>query len=428
MLTDFRKRLVLVALLVLSGRMPAFAQGGVGAMEGTPVGDIGVKLSDTSILHVGVAAEGGYDSNVFYNDSQSQSSAVMQIVPSFNITNNGRDGKAHSTAVYILGANLTYREYINADQNIRDQRAFIPRLVGTLAVNGDKLTFNLGNSFVRSQEPPYYPTTMMGQPTGLITQDNNQANIGVGISPGGGRLTLTVRYSNILDYYETQYTFASNMTHDGLLDVSWKWLPKTALFLQGGASYIHFFNTSDPNMFDTRQNSTQVRGLAGLRGLITPKSTVNLQLGYETAFYSGGNPNPSGIANFSALLDIGYLATLLSRADLVVQHGFRNSPVIGNFYDTDSVALSYSHALGALVGGLHGSFEWRRYQNYKNAENVSVDRHDLLFGAGVSFDYFIQRWFYGGVTYQLTLDRPSNDPAAVAYTKHQVFARLGLAY
>ena len=41
MLKGCCKRLVVVALLVLGGGAPAFAQNGQGAMEGTPTGDIG---------------------------------------------------------------------------------------------------------------------------------------------------------------------------------------------------------------------------------------------------------------------------------------------------------------------------------------------------------------------------------------------------
>jgi hypothetical protein len=442
MLTGSRKGLVVAALLILGSRSRAFAQTGVGAMEGTPSGDIGVKLSDTNILHVGVAAEGGWDTNVFYNDTAPQGSAVLRIIPSFNITNNGRDGEPRSVAVYTLGANLTYREYLSDKEEVRNQRAFVPRVVGSLAVTGEKVRLTLGDSFTRSEEAPYFaPPVTPGQspPSGLIIRDTNIGNIGVGLSPGGGRFTFSLRYSNALDYFESQYTYASNMTHDGMLDISWKWLPKTALFLQGGAAYIHYLNPNNPGFSptDPRQDSTQVRGLLGLRGLITPKTTLNLQAGYQTAFYKASNDpaaspteNPSGTSNINALIDIGYMPTLISRANLTLQHAFHNSPVIGDFYDSDSAALGYSQQLGRLVGALHGSFEWRRYHNYVNPlmPPAIIDRNDLLFGGGVNFDYFIQRWFYGGLGYQVTLDRPNNDSGAVAYTKQLVFARLGLAY
>jgi len=435
MLTDWRKRLVVAALLLLGSRAPAFAQWGMGAMVGTPAGDIGVKLSDTNILHVGVAAEGGYDTNVFYNDQTTatnpngpQSSAVVRVIPSFIITNTGRDGTERSAVVYTLGANLTYREYINDNQNIRNQRAFIPTAVGTLALNGSKMRLSLGDGFSRVEEAPYFE----GGET--IKRDVNQATAGLSVSPDGGRLTFGLRYANALDYFESGYKYASTMTHDGMLDLSWKWLPKTALFLQGGTTFIHFLNPSISmdaagQPLSPREDSIQVRALTGIRGLITPKVTTTLSVGYATAFYDNNSKNPSGVSNFSGLLDVGYMPALQSRLGLTLQTGFRNSPVIGNYYQVESATFSASQGLGRLSVGAHGSVEYRSYQNYV-LMGMEIPRKDLLFGVGGAVDYFIQRWFYAGATYQLSMARQYDDNTgtAVPFTKHQIFARLGIAY
>jgi hypothetical protein len=407
---------VIAALAALAGSVPAFAQN---AMTGGPQGEIGVKVGETNVLHVGVAAEAGYDSNVFYNDDAAHSSAILRITPSIMMTNSGRDGKPHSAAIYTLGANLTYREYLNANEQIRSQRAFIPTFVGTLAINGEKTRFQLGDTFIRGEEAPY----IEGGET--IKRDTNQASATVGFSPGGGRITLSLRYTNVLDYFESAYTYASNMTHDGMIDLAWKWLPKTALFIQGGAARIHYLNPSDaPSPALARDDSTQVRGTAGLRGLITPKTTLGISLGYATAFYPAGSPDPSGVSNFSAQLDVGYLPTLLSRLGLTLAHGFRNSPVIGDYYQVETAALAYNQALGQLVAGAQGSFEYRQYQNFVDA------RKDTLFNAGISLDYYIQRWFYAGASYGVQLARQQDDSAntGVPYTKQLVFARLGIAY
>src|SRR6185436_16594746 len=142
-----RKSLIVIAALAGAGiSTRAAAQN---AMTGAPTGDIGVKLSETNTLHVGVAAEAGYDSNVFYNDQATQSSAIVRVTPSFMVTNNGRDGTARSAAVYTVGANLTYREYLNESENIRRQRAFVPTAVASLVLNGEKTRLNLGDMFTR---------------------------------------------------------------------------------------------------------------------------------------------------------------------------------------------------------------------------------------------------------------------------------------
>jgi hypothetical protein len=442
MLTGVRKRLVFTALLLLSNGAPAFAQ--QSAMVGTPAGDIGVKVGENAVMHAGVAVEGGYDTNVFYNDNTvvndvdvgRQGSATLRVIPSFMITNSGRDGSVRSDAVYSVGANLIYREYINDDPTVRDQRAFIPTAVGTLAFGTAKVRLSLADSFSRSEEPPYFP----GQPT--IKRDINQGSIGVGISPGGGRLTTSLRYSNAFDYFETSsgYGYASNMIHDGMLDLAWKWLPKTAIFLQGGVAYVHFLNPDANGVLpnQARVDSVQVRGMTGLRGLVTAKTTVGLSLGYNTAFYQtppAGTmvSNPSGVSNFAAALDVGYIPSLLTRVGLTLQHTYRNSPVLGNFYDTDAATLSVNHSLGRLVVTLNGAFEYRRYHNYfvtlpGEATPTLFPRKDTLVGGGLAVDYYIARWIFCGASYTLGYLNPSDDPTAVAYTKQQIFARVGVAY
>ena len=58
-------------------------------------------------------------------------------------------------------------------------------------------------------------------------------------APGGGRLQGLLRYTNTIDWFETEYLKAANsMGHEGMLDMSWRWLPKTALYLQVRQGYI----------------------------------------------------------------------------------------------------------------------------------------------------------------------------------------------
>jgi hypothetical protein len=429
MLKSCRILSVVVATFVV---WPTAARAQQNAMSASPQGDIGVKLSEKSVLHVGVAAEAGYDTNIFYNDNLANdpttagtpnSSAVMRVIPSFLITNNGRDGKPQSTLVYSLGANLVYREYLNQNENVRAQRSFVPSAVGTLAFKGEKSSFSLSDMFSRSEDAPYRPTDKP------IIRDTNQATAIVGISPGGGRITTSLRYNNQFDYFETQtYRSASSMTHDGLLDVSWKWLPKTAIFLQGGGGFVHYLEPAAPGSAITaREDSAQVRAMTGLRGLVSPKTTVNLGVGYATAFYETQS-NPSGLSNLLVQLDVGYMPTLMSRLNLQLLHGFRNSPVIGNYYDFEAAELRFSHQLGQLVAGLSSAFEYRRYRNYRDAMGATLNRRDVLLNGGVNVDYYIQSWFYAGASYNVGLSRPDGDPAAVTYTKQQILARLGVAY
>src|SRR4051812_26290692 len=50
----------------------------------------GIKLSESSMLHLGISASAGYDSNVFYNDQNKISAPILAVTPSLAITNRTR--------------------------------------------------------------------------------------------------------------------------------------------------------------------------------------------------------------------------------------------------------------------------------------------------------------------------------------------------
>jgi hypothetical protein len=209
------------------------------------------------------------------------------------------------------------------------------------------------------------------------------------------------------------------MGHDVMLDASWKWLPKTQLYLQGASGYTHYLN--EPGQGDpTRFASVPVRVIAGLRGLLTEKVAVNLGVGYATAFYDGGE-QPGGLSNLAGLVEINYKPTVFTDFTLGYRHEFRNS-IVSNFVDVDAIYLGIRQAIAQRISvQAYGRFELRRYSG--------IDRSDSFALGGLTADYFVQEWFYAGIAYVLMYNQSEGDPnLAVNYAKHQVFFRLGFIY
>src|SRR3954469_12077134 len=69
----------------------------------------GLLLSDGAILHAGVTAEGGYDSNVFYDDTPGNKydSSLLRLTPFAEITNTSRNGEVPSGLFFDARATLT---------------------------------------------------------------------------------------------------------------------------------------------------------------------------------------------------------------------------------------------------------------------------------------------------------------------------------
>ncbi len=92
----------------------------------------GVQVSESTLLHLGIGAEAGYDSNVFYAETGQKGSAIARIVPFLELTNAARNGAVASEVFFDLGAALIYREYLSSDPDIKHQRAFMPSVYGNL--------------------------------------------------------------------------------------------------------------------------------------------------------------------------------------------------------------------------------------------------------------------------------------------------------
>jgi hypothetical protein len=388
----------------------------------------GVQLSEGTLLHAGVGAEAGYDSNVFYNDTGARSAAVLRILPFVELTNAARNGAIPSDLYFDVGAALTYREYLSNDSDIRAQRAFMPSAYGNLEFGRvQSMGFSLTESFSRTEDPPYVSNA---EP---ITRDVNQASAGVRWAPGGGRLASVLRYTNTIDAFETDnLRVANSMGHLLMLDMSWKWLPKTALALQVSQGYISYFNSENG---DSKPTSLPLHVMAGIRGLITAKLNVNIMAGYANGFYDTVRPGPSGFrGNFTVGADVTYRPSILTSIALGYRRDFQNA-ILGDFYYLDAVYLNIGQAIAGRLGfGFSARYESRSFQNIHLADNSYISRHDNFWQVGANLDYHIRDWTYVGVAYSLMSNSSDYeqmsalDPGRVNYVKQLVFARVGVTY
>jgi hypothetical protein len=381
-------------------------------------GPIGAKLGEGALLHLALGADIGYDSNVFYEHYSPTGAAVAHVTPAVDLSNGERDGSVPDGVFYDLGASLTYREYLSGGKDVRDMRAFNPNVGGLLRFSSRQtLSLSLSDNFARTEDPPY------SSKEAIITHDRNIGSIEFKVAPGGGRIQLLLRYNNVLDLYETTgYQYANNMGNEGVLDLSWRWLPKTAFFMQVAQGVVTYLK---PDSTHPEVASYPLRATAGLRGLLTEKLGLNLAAGYANGFYASGN-TPSGFGNVVLVGELTYNMSLTSKAGLGYRHDFQNSPFIGNYYNMDAVYAAFREYIGGRVAtAAYARFENRAYQ-------VTPSRTDQVVIAGLTADYVIQRVFYIGVGYTLTLARTNNTDAlnngGVDYTKHLIVGRLGVVY
>jgi hypothetical protein len=266
-------------------------------------------------------------------------------------------------------------------------------------------------------------------------RDSNMAMAQAQWAPGGGRITGLLRYSNTMDFFEgSGFRYATSLTHQLLLDVSWKWLPKTAVFLQAFQGYVTYLN--QPTMGPAKSSSYPLHAVVGLRGLITPKTSLMASLGYANAFDQSGTSTSGFFGSSYVDLQAIFTPSLLNRVTVGYHQDFVNS-VISSFYYDYSVYASYvQQVAGRLAVDLSARLSHRTYEGL--LFDPTSSRSDNVLTAGATMDYFIRNWAYVGAGYSLAADLTDyhvpgaggmpGAGAAVSYTKHQVFVRLGITY
>jgi hypothetical protein len=443
-----RRLALIIAVFALAGARRAAAQDVSIGYQGLPYkapgeNKTGINLAEGVLLHVGAGAEAGWDSNVFYGSSSVPGSVISSGILRFSgfgqLTNAIRSPQAqgpeqHPGISYDARAGLTYRRYTSSDPNVEHFRsAFMPNAGLSLATGAGVLSFMLSDSFIRLEDPPYLGVGATA--TNPITRDNNIAAVQGQWSPGGGRITTTLRYTNTIDIFEAtsgfSFSYASSLTHQLMLDASWKWLPKTALFIQASQGYVTYLSSNPKG----KVSSYPLRVYAGLRGLITPKLTVSAALGYVNAFYASGATTSGFLGSSYVDVQAIILPSLLNRITLGYHQDFVNS-VISNFYYDYSVYASYvQQVAGRLALDVSGRFSHRNYEGL--LFDMGNSRADNVLIGGVTLDYFIRNWIYLGAGYGLTTDLSNSHlpgpggagtGTPVDYVKHQVFARLGITY
>ena len=390
--------------------------------KATGESNTGIQLSEGLLLHSGIGVEAGYDTNVFYSDTGAQGSAIVRVMPYLELTNATRTGPVSRDVTFDGRVGLQYRHYFSDAMDIQPYRdAWMPNAGVSLGFGGGgQFGFGVADVFARIEDPPYANGGMATG--GGIDRYNNQASIEGRWAPGGGRLSTLLRFTDMYDYYVGQYSYASALTNTLMLDVAWKWLPKTAVFFDAQQGYVDYLNNTV-----AKRSSFPLRVTVGLRGLLTEKTSALLQVGYANGFYSGGGSTGGFLGSTFAELALTIRLTQLSRLVIGARHEFINA-VISNFAYEDTAYISYVQQIaGRLSLDLSGRYAYLSYRGtFVDMTQQATGRADNLFQVGAALDYFIRNWVYLGVGYSL-LDN-SSSISVDSFVKQQVFARLGVTY
>lgn len=396
------------------------------ALQARAAGDQGFKIGEAGRLNLKLELAGQYDSNVFYSQAGAAvAGSVVDVIPGFEMQVAG-----NTVSAKLTGA-LDLKQYVTKEaQDL--SRVFGSASLGA-AVNRDGMVgLELIDAFSHSDQ-----TASLSVAQAIIA-NYNDLRLAVPMRPGGGALTLTLSGQWVREAFETYVLalgcnpavnptcLAGNIgaygynEYGGTAEVSWKFLPRTALVLGG-----NYFQRSPDDLSVSREvHGLRVSG--GLAGLVTTHLAVTLKGGYGTA----SSPETASLPRVSYSTWLGnaelqYVTQGPLGAKLGYLHDFRADP--GTTYAVYALSRAYLEGRVQLAGRLtiRGTLGWDSLDYVINGVTSSI----VSFAPAV--DYEIMRWVSAGASYTLT-SRSSGGLAspvpAFDYTRHLIALRVVFAY
>jgi hypothetical protein len=194
------------------------------------------------------------------------------------------------------------------------------------------------------------------------------------------------------------------------LDVRWKFLPKTAITLEGR------FDSRTYNAGSPSPKASLLKAEAGLAGLVTPKVATVLKVGWGKDFSS------SGANTILAMAELTYLMSETSKMKLGYLRNLEPVPTFGVY--TDDRAYLEARVLTNGRATLHGTAAFDNL-TFHSASN----RTDKTFTLDVGPEYQFLPWLIGAAGYVLgTRSSNTSGAASVNFTRHEAYVRATFIY
>jgi hypothetical protein len=405
----------------------------------------GIKLGDRLLLHLGLAAEFRYDDNAFFQ-AKSQNPAggfQFRLLPSVDLaTRQARDGSG--MVDFRLHAGMAYSEFITNREVLEVHRSFGVDAGALLTLwPGGRFNLSFFDNYVRTTQLPYGPEIYN------LDRDTNQLGVRMQYSPGGRRLILGLTYVFGIDFFERDTFQAFNLfTHSLALNISWKFFPKTALYLQASETVTRYQNHSPSSDFD-QPDSNPFHIELGVMGLITPKLSANAWIGYGNGFYvynqaaiaAGKQVDAGSPSTAVGGLSFTWKPTLLSTGSIGYKFDYANS-LVGAYYNAHQTWLSWTQLIWRFSAFLRLGYQNIQYfgvppvaQSVPNGDG----RRDNFINFDLRVDYPFKPWLVASLGYDLQYNdtsaklitmpmTPTIGLIPLNYLKNEVWLRLSVLY
>ncbi|HET9551434.1 MAG TPA: outer membrane beta-barrel protein [Anaeromyxobacteraceae bacterium] len=413
-MSSLTTRMALAALL-LGSASPAWAGAGNGIRFGGSEGR----------LHPFLELEGRYDSNVYVNAFGTQASDfIVHTRPGLTLEVPGE------LATVELTAQLDWAKYLGADDAAtKDLSKLYAESQLRVGVNEKGTVALLVEDLFRRSDRPQALSFNAG-----VISNFNDLSLAVPWHPGGGALAVTVNGGWSLETYQQFFSgfVCSGSTSPlcntdnlsklgynelrGGLEVRWKFLPRTAVVVSGGA----FKRLPNDTAFSL--DAAGYRAQAGLTGLITPHVAATIEAGYGSTF----STTPS-LGTWLLTADAEWLPTETASVKVGYAHDYAVDPGLLQtaLYDVHRVFLDAKQQLA-------GRFTLKAKASLDRLGFAGSSADTVLLRAEPSVEAEATRWLRFALAYAFT-DRASSNQAGFTlpardYSKSEVWLKAVFTY
>lgn len=368
----------------------------------------GLLIGETR-LHLGIGLEGGYDTNVRYQpDKYATPDAQLNIKPVLEL-------KTPEKAIsFELGTKLNIIKYFGIEDEQTSEHSTLNADANASLIFNPKgqVRFILSDIFSRNNDP-------RSDAIGNFNRTSNAAGAGLEYIPSGGAFELKMAYRFYFDLYDkdTGLEYMDAMSHQPELKIKWRFFPKTAFVIDSSMDIRTYPNKKVVgNTVLQNRDQMGIRAMAGLIGLMTPRLSTTMKVGYGDTLADEGENYRSIIGNFELTYDFN----IQSRASLGYSRDFQPASLYG-YYGVDKLyaKLSYLFA-GRLQLNLDGAFSYELFgKPLVNDANLKGNT-DLVFELNGSLEFMINRMLTCGISERFLArnsDRRDVINEDISYTK-----------
>jgi hypothetical protein len=359
------------------------------------------------VLHPGLSLEGGYDSNVFLQNTNQEDSFILRLTGYLDVATEGAERQSQGETNKAEPQKIQFRAGLGA----RYYHYFLDRIPDNLGADAhvdvsynpsEVFSLQVRDVFLRTVRPFTNPTTAQGE-TASYGSNHNTASLDLVGRSKSKVLEGRVGYTNVIGFFDASiFQYGNNMTHRVPASLSWLFFPTSALVYTFDYASQRFQNPDEILASATLlSDNNRVSNLIGYNGAITERLSLTAMIGYAVGFYDIGEDFDGVIARVDA--------TWRPRSTVVLVAGFNRDyrpSFIGNYTLENRL---YADARFTLSGALQlGVKVWASFD--KSGLALSPDgtllgnqpnREDTRLYAGVFGEYRFKAWLalFGEVGY-----------------------------